>query len=267
MDGRVQNTTAEAWREWKKRCAAGLCREDNAALLRRFGSLRFATFMKRYAASIGRREEGVRLALDVDGWHLLETHARAATNRAGKRYKDWLFARADAQEGEFVEALEVGATLLMRNVAREHLRAEHAPAFMTSIHRPVGVGGTLEDLLPDHLDPHDAMAEREWVELAARHAGVWVDELDARQRLALWARARGIPFSNARLRKRARCTEAVLHKTYQRLMHQLAAMIKKTYPDEPPAALTRLACLIHAEAAGKINEKSLSKTTPLVALA
>jgi hypothetical protein len=254
-----QITTAEAWREWKKRCAADRCGEEIAAMLRRFGAARFGSFIKKFAGKIGHYGEDLRLAEINDGWHLLETHACVANNRAGKRYKNWLFERADNQGGDFAAAMEQGATLLLRDVTRQHLRNEYAPAFMTSLNKPVGrdesAGLSLEELLPGHVDAFDEIAEREWRELAARHAGEFLANMDERQGLAIWARANGISFSDTAMQKKAKCSSALLHKTYQRLMQQIGATIKKTYPDEPPSALTHLACMIHTRIAELIPQK------------
>lgn len=261
-----KNTTPEAWREWKKRCAAGLCGAETAAQLRRFGSVRFATYVKKYAAGVGRFDDNIRPAEIADGWHLFETHARTAGNRAGKRYKDWLFERVNGGGVDFVAAIEAGVTLMMRDVVREHLRSEHAPAFMTSLQKPVGSGDgstcTLEDLLPDHLDPATEAAEREWCALAARHTADFMASLDERQATALWGRARGVSFSDAGLRQRAGCSADVLHKTYQRLMHQLGDVLKAAYPGESPSALTHLACMIHADLVEKISEKYFVQNDP-----
>lgn len=98
-----------------------------------------------------------RFASDAeDGWHRFETHLLLKNTRGGKRYKDWLFARAEHVEWHPWDAIQGGATLLLRDVVREYLRREHAPDRVTSLHRPVGMVGdsnvTLEELLPGAID-------------------------------------------------------------------------------------------------------------------
>ncbi len=232
-------------------------------MLRRFGAVRFGSFIKKFATKIGHHGADLRLAETNDGWHLLESHACVANNRAGKRYKDWLFDRADKHGGDFAAAMEQGATLLMRDVTRQHLRNEYAPAFMTSLNKPVvrdEQTTTLENFLPDHIDPFNEIAEREWHELAERHAGEFLAGMDERQGMAVWARDRGISFSDRAVLKKLNCSSALLHKTYQRLMREIGTALKKNYPDETPSALTRLACMIHANLAELIARKYFVQT-------
>lgn len=260
-------TTADAWNEWKVRCAAGLCCRENADVLRRFGAARFRGFVKRYVAH---RSHADALAYANDaghGWHLFETYARTANNRAGKRYKDWLFERADQQAGDFVASVESGATLLIRDAVRDHLRNEYAPAFMASLQQPAGRSEgesvwTLEDLLPDDAVPADTVAEREWQALADTHAHELYEALDKQQRAAIWARDRGVAYSDQRLLDWVQSNPARLQKTYQRCIHDLGGRIKKKYPNETPAACIRMACLIHAAIAEKFNEENFVRTNP-----
>jgi hypothetical protein len=252
-------TTEEAWRAWKKHCAAGLCEPAHAANLRQFGSSRYLTYIRRYASRTGHHGEVRHHAGQSSAWHLFETHTCVAQGRAGKRYKDWLFERADAQAGPWLATMESGATLLMRDVVREQLRAEAAPAFMTSLQQPVSSGEgnvcTLEHLLPDHLNPLDEIAEREWHELAIRHTDEFFATLDLPQGMTIWARASGIELIDRRLASWSKCSRAALQKIYQRVMHDLGAQLQRAYPDESPAALTRMACMVHAGIAEKFFYK------------
>lgn len=247
------DVTEEAWREWKRTCAAGLCSAETVSSLHRFGAHRFRYFMNRL--NVHARSSGGALYHPEfsDGWHLLETHARVNKTRSGKLYKTWLFERARQQGGDFTAALESGATLIMRDAVREHLRKECAPPFMTSLNRPLtGPSGstyTLEDLLPDEVNPADVVAEREWKDLASRHARELFKELGPREHAVLWARARGIFFHDARLQRKLKCSESLLYKIYQAVLHALGQHLKTHYPGESADALTRLACMTHAHLA------------------
>lgn len=230
-------TTRAAWDEWKRRCAADLCGEDAAALLRRFGAARFATYVSRFSGHSGER---ARSSDAAHGWHLLETYARVAGNRAGKRYKDWLFERADRAGADgWLSAVESGATVLMRDAVREHLRREYSPAFMVSLHKPVGgmESPPLEELLPGGLDPADAATEKEWEVLAGNLARQFEPDLDSLERIAIWARANGFTLTDDRVLAWCRCSEATLYARHRSCITRLAGMIRVQHADEAPAAL------------------------------
>lgn len=233
-------TTAEAWRVWKKACAADLCPAPEALALRQFGIHRFNHYLNRYAARLGRQGQVPRVAESGDAWHLLETYAQVGATREGKRYKDWLFARAPDQPHAWLNAVEAGATLLMRGAVREYLRREHAAAFMESMHRPLdGTAAdssfTLEELLPDTAEPLHTIAEKEWHMLAQQQAERWYLSLYARERIVLWAREQGYSLADPDLVKWAGCRKSVLHSTYTNCIHRLCHEIKGEFPDETPA--------------------------------
>lgn len=261
-------TTAAAWHEWKKRCAAGLCGGDTQRMLCRFGEARFNAYIRRFAAAAGRFESNPLVKETADAWHLLETHAHTGNHRSGKRYKDWMFDRANEQGGDFVSAMEAGASLLMRDVVRLHLRREHAPAFMTSMNKPVGTSTdeesamTLEDLLPGGVRIVDEIADREWNSLAQHHAGEFFARLDKLQAMTIWARSKGISFSDRRLLQWAKSNDTRLHKIYQRAMYDLGKTIKAMYPDEEPAALVHMAVLINTHIADAFFQKYFVQTPP-----
>jgi hypothetical protein len=256
-------TTTEAWHHWKKACAADLCDAETAAMLRRFGAAKFSAYVKRYASRVGHYGQTMRVAESRDAWHLLETFARVGQTRSGKRYKDWLFQRAEHCGDNWLGAIEGGATLLMRNVVREYLRREHAPAFMTSLNKSLaGESGstlTLEALLPDTLDFHDELAEREWLTLAKDRAAAIYPSLDSRERIFLWARAQGYPLNDERIVKWTRSGASVNYEVYRKAVERLGLMMKKFLPGESPAVLTHVTCMALAELVqiilSKINQE------------
>lgn len=222
-------------------------------MLRNFGSARFAAYMKRYASRTGHRGGGaMRVAEVADGWNLFESHVQISRTRAGKRYKDWLFARArQGGPDDFLALMESGASLLMRSVVRLYLRKEHGAHFMASLQAPLGGSdgmGTysLEDLIPDaSVHPADEIGEREWRELADRHAGTFFETMDFREVVTLWARTRGINFGDRRLLNWVGCSDSALYKEYRQFVENMGAAIKKFHPDECPEALVRLGLMIH----------------------
>lgn len=241
-------TTELAWREWKKRCAADLCEPEIGGMLHRFGALRFASMLKRVTSDAERNS--------VDGshgWHLLETYSRVSSTREGKRYKDWLFARADLQADRWLESIESGASLLMREVVRHYLREESAPAFMVSLNKKIdrdiqSVSGTagpsLEDLLPGQIDPLDDIEAREWNDLARSLAGSVILSMSLIEKVAVWARAQGVPLSDPRVIKLAACSRSQLYAAYGECVERIARTLKREHPDEEAARLIQGARLV-----------------------
>ncbi len=231
-------TTTTAWHAWKSACAIDLCPPEAVESLRRFGSHRFSLYLNRYASRMGHRGQVLRVAESKDAWHLLETHAQVGTTREGKRYKDWLFARAPDSPEAWLNAVEGGATVLMRGVVREYLRREQAAAFMESLQRPLGGGAepsfTLEELLPDTVEPLGELAENEWRALAREQAERFFPSLSSRERIVLWAREYGISLGDPDLARWAGCRRSALHGAHTDSLKRLCQVLKDAYPDESP---------------------------------
>ena len=229
-------TTSEAaWRTWQDRCAAALCPPAVAAELRDFGRRRFLGYLNRYTRSSGGVADGRRLADIPDAWHLLESHAQLGKTRSGKRYKDWLFARAEGAGEEAPAFLESGASLLIRDATRRYLRHEHAASFMVSLQQPERrdgeAGHTLEDLLPDRVDVADEVAWREREELARREVANLLPGLSRRQCLVLWARRRGMSLDDRRLARWTKATKSIhykdVHAVLESLQHAAGSLFRK----------------------------------------
>ncbi|MCF7838281.1 MAG: hypothetical protein K9N49_06590 [Candidatus Marinimicrobia bacterium] len=238
-------TSRAAWQAWRAACAVDLCDAETAAMLRRFGAVRFARLLERYAGESGGLGR-VSFAVDArEAWHLLETHTQVGRTRAGKRYKDWLFARARYQPAEWLRLVEAGAELLLRDAVREYLRREHLTVFMESLHQPLGdaahAGYTLEDLLPSPGDPMDELAEREWREVARREAACFFPTLSAPERIGLWARLQGFNLTDPDVAQWAGVAKSMLSCTHRACVERLCRHLKRAYPDESPTIWRLLA--------------------------
>lgn len=221
-------TRAEDWRAWKKACAADLCAPETAASLRRFGAVRFAGCVRR---------AGHPKASTRDPWHLLETHCQVSRTRAGKRYKDWLFARAEGTaEGtgnEWASCVEGGASLLMRAAVRDFLRGEVAPSFMTSLDKPIGNGAiSLADLLPDPAIRQGGLDEAEIETLAGHMADTISLSLSKVDLVLLWARTHGISFADPKVVKMTRQGKTVLYERFQEVIEGVSRDLRKELPRE-----------------------------------
>ncbi len=228
----TDSTGEAAWREWKAQCALDLCSKTTAAHLRQFGGRRFRRYVERCLPKSGPGRASADVLSPRDAWHRFEVHLCVRESRAGKRYKEWLFQRADPHEAHWERIVEAGATVLMRTVVREFLRHEHAVPWMRSLQDPLlgsdGTPLTLEDLLPGTLDPSDE-AERKEIEEAAGHvAGEILSDLSSRERIAVAARDSGVSLSHSDvLKKAAGCQKSALYTAYRKVFHKIAARVQE----------------------------------------
>lgn len=264
MDPAPPTTTEPAWRHWHEQCAIGKCSPHHAATLQQFGRSRFITYINRYASRIGHTGSDLHHADADHAWHLFETYCQLSTSRNGKHYKDWLLQRAeDPGATSWIEAVESGASLLLRDAVRELLRNEHSAAFMTSLHRSVGGNPdtpySLEELIPDTDDPADRVAEQELSNLAADIAHTCFPRFERRHRIALWARINEIPLSDPRLHKKTRCSKTMLYAAYQESVHLVFAEIHRKLPGEPPNIFSATATFALSHAAKMIEANFFSE--------
>jgi hypothetical protein len=167
-------------------------------------------------------------------WHLLETHMTVAHTRAGKRYKDWLFARGDGRDD--LGAIEGGAAVIMRSVVRDHLRREFSPRNTMSLHQPIafhgGHGLTLQDLLSGSADPAQEAAWREIRILGQRQAAEWLPELKHIERVALLAMELDLPLCDPVVLKVARVNSLALGRAHKGIMERVMARLQRAYAGE-----------------------------------
>jgi len=250
-------STPEVWRAWKQACAADLCDAETAAVLRRFGQVRFGGYIRR---------AGHQVPEARDAWHLFESTCQVTKTRAGKRYKDWLFARADMLDITWLEAIESGASLLMRYVVREFLRREHSPSFMQSIQKTVGDGSvTLEELLPDSIETLGGIDETEMTTMAQHLAGQVFPTLDKTERALIWAKLHSVPFSDPRIMNKTRLGKSVLHDRFDLLIRRLTEIIRRTYPNETHSVTTSL-IIYSLTALGKMLPDKLFSGKPRISM-
>lgn len=225
----------DSWTEWKDRCAIGLCTAPVQNELRNFAAVHFTLYLRRYSYrtnALGRQPD----LAEGDPWHLFETYLAVRNTRQGKKYKEWLFARLPGTERDDLEALAGGAALLMRDVAREHLRREYATAEMVSLNSPMGgldeSGLTLEELLPGAINPVDEVATREFERLAAQHAQEFFAQMGPREKIAFLAKDLGISLAHGEVEKAAGCRKSVLNESYQAFIVNAAGEMKERYSSE-----------------------------------
>jgi hypothetical protein len=247
-------SVSEFWLEWKDRCASGLCSEAARSALCAFADSRFRGYVNKYFERGTGGGRGFAEIGPADAWHLFETHLLVRNTRCGKRYKEWLFDRVNAPaaavrpaEGDWLDTVQGGATLIMRDVVREYLRREHSPDWTVSLNSPISDGDTpltLEDLLPGSLDPAGEVAQREFERLAALHAARFAAEMNRRERVALLARGEGIPLTHPAVEFAAGCRKSTLNEALHGFVARVVRQLRAHYGGEDPSALRLLAVMI-----------------------
>ncbi len=260
-----------SWTEWKNRCALSLCHQSVQDELRNFASVHFALCLRRYSFRAG-KTEGRSVPFDGDAWHLFETHLAVRNTRQGKKYKEWLFARLPGSEYGDLEALAGGAALLIRDVAREHLRREYAPSNTVSMDSPVyGTGDAglwLGDLLPGSIDPADEVARREFEGIAADQAQAMFHKMEQRVRVVFLAKELRISLAHAEVEKAAGCRKSALNESYHAFIVKAADEIKERFSGEDTESVRLLTVMILQElkvCAGKWARAS-TELNPLLSI-
>ena len=215
------------WEQWRARCALGLCTEETARDLQGFAYNRFCRFLRQYAPQI----DGVPSASEA--WHGFESYLALGQRRSTKAGKEWLFARGT----DTLDAVQGGATLIIRDVVRDHLRHEHAPAWMHALDasetcEPDSV--SLHELLPDGTDPRAPLDQQEHARLAASIAPTAFDVLTARERIALIASHAGVSLAHPTVVAAAQCSKSSLFNSLHSALKSLSLCIRKICPNETP---------------------------------
>jgi hypothetical protein len=240
-----------AWVEWRRRCALGLCADSTARDLSNFAGYRFSRFLRRVRGLTPGRS-----AADVsarEAWHRFETHLLVTRTQAGKRYKDWLFARIEGSDDEPLDVVQGGATLILRDVVRAFVREEGCDAHTVSLHDRVAgrddLTLSIEDLLACDADPRETAAQREYEDLAVRHASELFGGIPRRLRILLAARERGIPLTHPVVSQLTNCRKSVANDALRTCLRQVFDSLKLKYQDEDHEAVVRLALLTAQELA------------------
>lgn len=239
--------TRGEWEEWRKKCALGLCVETARRALRQFAAARFARYAGAYAHRVNHTCPATLLPAPDAPWHLFETHLCARRNRAGKSYKEWLFARTAAGAADELDTLQGGASLLMRDVVREFLRRECSARGVVSLDQPVaGAAGrapvSLRELLPGTGDVPGEVEANEIRSLAAPAADEILTGWDRRCRVALLARELGLSLAHPVVVTAVPCRKTALNDAYHHALRAVAEWPRVRFPGEDrdwQAALSR----------------------------
>ena len=223
-------TTTGQWGEWRRRCAIDKCDEPTAQALASFVGARF----RHYAAPVvGDYAADTEIPDDRVCFHMVEHWMSVARPVSGRRYKEWLFARADGQTGRRrLSTLLAGASLVVRSVVRKWLADERRPEEL-SLDAPVpGLEGvTFVDLIPDE----NAMAVEETLlrDLADSLADEIFGGMTRPTRLVMLARAARLPLYHPLLLGEFGFGKTKAADTWKEVLQEIARRIKRRWPDEP----------------------------------
>ena len=230
------------WMEWKKTCALGLCEPDAQADLQAFVLARFRRYTSEYEpSSMTGGEYEPR-----DAWHLFETYFQLSRGREGKCYKAWLFVRGSASSSgpAALQAIESGASLLLRDVVRERLRRERPHPQTQPLDEPYSSKSgmlTVEDLLPCSVDTAGEVEKRDLEALANQLADGMLNDLTDRERMAMLAREQGISCAHPDMLKAAGCGKSALADAHPTALKKIAGRARKACPEESRDVLAALA--------------------------
>ena len=220
------------WEEWRERCAIVKCGAEGADAMR---ALVHHRFRLNVAAVLGWRN--VESATPDAGacFGLLEEWCAASRQRGGRRYKEWLFARAEGQSGAALLAtIESGVSLLVRNVARKWLAGQKRDDAV-SLDAPIpGTNGlSLSDLVPDETAPSasDALMGED-AETVARAV---FKKMKPSVRLVMLSRVARLPLYHPRLLAEFGFGKSRANEVWKGVIGEIASAVAEEWPGEPPS--------------------------------
>lgn len=225
----MTETTPAQWREWRRRCAIAKCDQTTAFALSSFVSNRF----RHYAAHvIGETSVPTETPNPAACFGLVEHWMAVSRPVSGRRYKEWLFARAEGQRGEArQETILSGASLVVRTVVRKWL-ANSRPREELSLDAPVpGLDGvTFADLVPDKSA--ESLDDPLLRDMAASVADKVFGKMNRRTKLVMLARLARLPLYHPRLLEVFGMGKTKTAETWKDVLAAIAKDVERRWPDE-----------------------------------
>lgn len=240
-----KNTHLKSWLQWKQRCALNLCTPEKQRDLGAWAQHKFSHAVEGKSKDYSMPED--RTLPDHEGraggkprwngWHFFETYMHATSEDTGKRWKDWLFEKAEREAREAVlgkkqeklrealtEKLEANAhTCLSRTVVNRllmdesDLKGKRKGIVTVSGDAPVTKSQDEENsfALFDSISlsrpeetPENQLALRQLEELAASLAQEYFKTLVRRARVGLAFSAEGFSLNAPEIVAAADCSSA-----------------------------------------------------------
>ena len=231
------------WQLWRDVCALARCTDEARHDLQGFACNRFTRYLQKSRPSAAAPSA-------ADAWHAFESYLALGHNRTAKAWKQWLFARGGKKPTR--DCVQGGATLVMRDVVREHLRREHAPVWMTSLDAPVegqrapyiSPTNSVADLLPDPVDPLIAVDANEQMQLADHLYPMVTQQLPFRDRIALTVHQAGKALYHTSVLTAAGCSKSSICNALHHGMQKLAVLTNNALPKECPYTRMKVATIL-----------------------
>ncbi len=225
----MTETTPAQWREWRHRCAIAKCGQTTAFALSSFVSSRF----RHYAAHVvGETSVPTETPDPAACFGLVEHWMAVSRPVSGRRYKEWLFARAKGQRGSTRQGTILsGASLVVRSVVRKWL-VHSRPREELSLDAPVpGLEGvTFAELVPDQSTASpDESALRDY---AASVADEIFGKMKRQTKLVMLARSAKLPLSHPRLLEVFGMGKSKTAETWKEVLADVASVVRCRWPDE-----------------------------------
>jgi hypothetical protein len=247
---RFPKTDLEAWREWKERCAIALCGENAHANLAAYGEAVFSKCWHKYASGVG-----LPFQSRAEGWQLFESYMHTESGKTGKRWKDWLFERAQNSSDDFVTVLEKVTYACMRTAVAKyctdegHLKASKSGFRLASWDAPLTNASDSKTTTGDvYLGPawENPSQIAEWNELreiARKEAAELFNKLDQKSKTALLADCLDISLAARAVVALAGKEKSALYDSLPNIMKQAESHLRDTYSPEDARTLQALIAL------------------------
>jgi len=224
-------TQRKSWDEWKERCAVKLCGADSREDLCLYGGPVISRHWNKFNLDFKQPFD-----TDEERWHVFESDMHLCSGKTGKRWKDWLFEKAENSSDDFVTVLEkeayvcMATTIRKYSVAEGYRKARLEGVWLDSIHEPASLHSGSDITIGDKIrgNPWESPAlQAEWAELreiARSYAADAFNALDHAGKVAVLADRLEISLADSHVIEFARVKKSVL---YDRI-EKLSASVRET---------------------------------------
>ena len=244
------STQQVSWEEWKDRCAIDLCGSEASADLCAFGGRSIYRLWKKFGGKLSEPFES-----DQQRWHVFESYMHACSSRTGKRWKDWLFEKADGSSDPFVVVLEKEAYECMDSTVRKycvgegHRKAHQAGVWLNHLDEPISNSSestmTYGEVFAGNPweEPAQLAAWNELREIAQAEAKKLFSTLDRAGKTVLLAKHLGISLATPAVKRMAGKGKSVLYAQQKEILENSRQRLLDKYVSEDERTLEALVAL------------------------
>ncbi len=247
-------TKPEAWQEWKELCAIQICGEDVQDNLCSYGGKVVSQLWRKFSPEVAQPFESNR-----QRWQFFESYMHATSGKTGKRWKDWLFEKAESSSDDLVTVLEKEAHACMRTTVIQfcssegHLKAHLARVPLTALDAPLSTATDSHVTFGDTRagnpweEPSQAAAWNELRDIAHKEAADLFLTLDHKGKTALLADCLEISLDDAHVQNLAGAKKTALYDRLVKIHAKAEAQLRGTYLAEDARTIESLVALTREE--------------------